>query len=365
MEESYQHENIHIPRPQDIVSEIADIGDEARQVYDRVFHGLTEYCSFPHGFLNCKLHAVEMDLDNLPEERMRELLTKPPGGIINPKRPQREAIIFFQLLLDGDPALCYNGDPLRPQIGAYLYGPPGTGKTHIMIAYAIELRQMLDGKLEGLRTYLMREFKNFYRTYLEGSESLPLEGIEKFQIHDLNSGSSAETHKTIDANGNVGMEERVHAETHDEFVQRLIENVHRNYPYKPTDIIFIGFDPLCELYKSEQRRETIEALVRSPVVFIDDMHPKRDPDRETIIQHVIERRYEERRGATFITSNLSDAELVAGDKQISDRLGSRCAECFYTIDFSDCDDWRKIMKSKQIQMIKRRIEASLGKDENK
>ena len=41
------------------------------------------------------------------------------------------------MILEGDPCVCENGDPLRPTLGAYLVGPPGAGKTHIMAAFGL------------------------------------------------------------------------------------------------------------------------------------------------------------------------------------------------------------------------------------
>ena len=105
-----------------LVDEIPGIEEKIKQVYDRIFQGLTEYCEIPQAFRHCRLETREIEIRNLSEEGYMNLINNPSGAIINPQPPHREAIKFFKLLLEGNEEICEDSDPLRPQIGAYLHG---------------------------------------------------------------------------------------------------------------------------------------------------------------------------------------------------------------------------------------------------
>ena len=98
-----------------------------------------------------------------------------------------------------------------------------------------------------------------------------------------------------------------------------------DYPYQPTDMLYLGFENLFDELQQDQDRhaKVFAALAGARIVFIDDIHPKGDPDRLQVIQQLIERRYELNRPGTFLTTNLTAEELGAGDRTIAQRLLSR------------------------------------------
>jgi len=101
----------------------------------------------------------------------------------------------------------------------------------------------------------------------------------------------------------------------------------------------------------------MHALESARVVFIDDIHPQSDPEQIQLVLHLLERRYEMGQAGTFLTTNLQTEALGGGDEMLGNRLMSRCAETLVTIDFSDCDDWGKKVKSHKIRMIEDELDS--------
>jgi hypothetical protein len=103
----------------------------------------------------------------------------------------------------------------------------------------------------------------------------------------------------------------------------------------------------------------LSAAATARILFIDDIHPKGDPERILAIQQLIERRHEFDRPGTFLTTNLTAEELGAGDKTIAQRLLSRCSEKFIKFDCEGCTDWRVRVKPRRIRLIEKAIAGRL------
>ncbi len=317
-----------------------------QRILKELFGDLAEYCMIPKGFHHCQLETCEMNLDGMDDDSLKHLIEHPQGQIINPQYQHHEAIQLFGLLLAGDHVLCKDRDPLRPLVGAYLCGPPGCGKTHIMAAYALKLREHLDIRLE-----------NFYRNLDEQIIEILAE-----KMCAMANDPYEESAKSYDLENDSGEN---HVATPEEVFEQRVQGLKQRCSYfdiKPTDVLYIGFDPLFELWTSPERSDALEALIKVPVVFIDDMHPKDDPERLALIQHVIERRYEEGQPATFITSNRDTEKLVQGNEDLAQRVTSRCGELFYKIDFTGCDDWRITVRQRKIEIVRKRVQGMLAEE---
>ena len=343
--------------PERYLKEIVNVNEEAARIYLELFEGLPQYCVIPNKFSYCKLITSNLNLDELEGHQLEMLIDQPNGIIYKPQPPHYEALKFFKKLLSGDEKVCEGSDPLRPKYGAYLFGPPGTGKTHLMTAYAIELKKLLDQKLNELWGFLKVELTAIYQKQIvEGgfSEQAGIETAKRTYTIEDNDQEAITMEKVTSGETALARE-----------LERLRKEINK-YKYKPTDIVYIGFDPLYEMCKSqsEKRQRTLEALIQTPVVFIDDVHPKGDIDRATVISHILERRYDAGNVATFLTTNLSDEKLGAmfNDKNVTERLHSRFSEMFYPLDFKGCIDWRIKVNKIRIDSLKADIAGELRKE---
>jgi DNA replication protein DnaC len=308
-----------------------------QEVLDQVYVGLHQYCQIPEGYKNSDLASKLIDLPMLTDTELKSLLNDPPTEIVNPYPSQIKAIALFEMLLDGDPMACEDSDPLKPTLGAYLYGPPGSGKTHLLAAYARRLKMFLDTRLADVHNMMASVieeacFKFYERTGSEREVTIEEMGHYSVENNELILESSPE-------------EEFWHT-------INLLKKRIAGYDYQPTDLIYIGFKELFEVCKhSAQRDDAMHALESARIVFIDDIHPQSDPEQIQLVLHLLERRYEMGQAGTFLTTNLQTEALGGGDEMLGNRLTSRCAETLVTIDFSDCDDWRKKVKSHKIRMV--------------
>ena len=316
------------------------------EVINQVYSGLHRYCQIPSGYQHCELATRLLEFDTMSDEELRNLLNHPPPEIVNPYPSQLKAIELFEMLLSGEALTCKHGDPLGPTIGAYLYGPPGSGKTHLMAAYGRSVKEMLDENLNHVRDLMGDVIEQAYNTYNErqASESeTNVGGVGYLSLKD----------------SDTLTDERSPADefwaTIEEFQTRL-----KSYEYQPTDMIYISFMELVEVLKySQNRSDAMFALENARIVFIDDVHPQGDAEQVQIVLHLLERRYELGRAGTFLTTNLSTLELGGGDEMLGNRLLSRCAETLVTIDFSDCDDWRRKVKSKRVKIVEDELERRI------
>jgi hypothetical protein len=324
--------------------------DFRQKILDELYAGLHQYCDIPDGYDHCVLGSTQLDLESLDDRQVRDLLNHPPSEIVNPFPSQARCIELFELLLSGDSLVCDHADPLTPSVGAYLYGPPGSGKTHLMAAYAKRIKSQLDEKLGDVHAMLdgfiddaYARFNARMATEQEANEPMGLLSLE-------------------------GDEIKSELTPEDEFWQTISELRRRilAYEYQPTDLIYIGFKELFEVCRhSTHRTQTMEALEKARIVFIDDIHPQGDPEQVQLVLHLLERRYEMGRSGTFLTTNLLTHELGGGDEMLGMRLLSRCAETLLTIDFSDCEDWRRKVKSRKIQMVEDELDRRLvSRDSN-
>jgi len=318
------------------------------EVLNSVYAGLHQFCRIPDGYEHCRLVSSNLDIDALSETELKALLDNPPTGIVNPYPSQIKAITLFEMMLGGDTLVCDNNDALRPIIGTYLYGPPGTGKTHLMAAYARLLKQKLDAHLEEVNE-LAAQFIN--------------KAFNQFMVRI---GAERETESEEGGQFDLVDEEFVSSVSPEEEFWQIIETLKERlsgYEYQPTDLIYIGFKELFELYSHTiTRTDTMQALESARVVFIDDVHPQGDPEQIQLVLHLLERRYELGRAGTFLTTNLQTKELGGGDEMLGNRLLSRCSETLLTIDFSDCDDWRKKVKSQKIKLVEQELERRMNGD---
>ncbi|MFT7687475.1 MAG: DNA replication protein DnaC [Candidatus Azotimanducaceae bacterium] len=313
-----------------------------QEVLNEVYVGLHQYCQIPEGYQNCDLATQLIDLPKLSDTELKSLLKDPPSEIVNPYPSQIKAITLFEMLLSGDPLACEEADPLKPTLGAYLYGPPGSGKTHLLAAYARRLKILLDSRISDVHDMMTKVIEDACAQFFKriGSErEVSLEEMGHYSLENdelvLESSPEEEFWHTID----------------------LLKSRVAGYDYQPTDLIYIGFKELFEVCKhSAQRDDAMHALESARVVFIDDIHPQGDPEQIQLVLHLLERRYEMGQTGTFLTTNLQTEALGGGDEMLGNRLMSRCAETLVTIDFSDCDDWRKKVKSHKIRMIEDALE---------
>ncbi len=312
--------------------------DIAQAIMDEVHAGLQVYCSIPEGYAHCELGDRTLDFDTLGDAELRNLLDHPPGVIINPARPHLEAMELFRMILEGDSLVCEGGDPLRPTVGAYLYGPPGVGKTHVMAAFGRAIQALLASRLDDVTKRIRSYIDIFHRQYQIDFQRDKTGGRQVWTV----TADSIKASKTPEQKFQEGM-----------------ENIRRSLAGnkdQPTDMLYLGFDDLCELYvSSATRRDALVAIENAPVVFVDDLHGKGDPERLKVIQRLIERRYELGQFGTFLTTNVDVEHIGGGDESIGKRILSRSRESFVPFDFTGCTDWREAVKNRKIKLIQAEI----------
>ncbi|MDO8648890.1 MAG: hypothetical protein Q7R81_03840 [Candidatus Peregrinibacteria bacterium] len=319
--------------------------DVANAIMQEVHSGLHVYCSIPGGYTHCTLEQRTLDIDRLDEARLRELLEHPPGEILNPKTPHSEAIEFFNMILEGHSLVTEGSDCLRPTVGAYLQGPPGVGKTHIMAAFGRWIEFTLHERLKELMLKVRSHIDIFWRQYQVDlkEDKLP---AERGTVYKL-------TKEDIE----------VHKRPHERFEEAMagIKRLITSSAYQPTDMLYLGFEDLCQLYSSsDARKDAIGAIESAPIVFVDDLHGKGDPERLLVIQRLIERRYELKRFGTFLTTNI-DVEHIGGDDvNVGKRILSRSKESFAVFDFTGCVDWREEVKQRKIRLIREEIKRRIA-----
>lgn len=319
-------------------------------VIDEVYSGLHQYCQIPDGYRHCSLETRDIDLDALDGDDMRSLLDSPPAEIINPYPAHLTAIELFNMLLDGDDLVTVDGDPLKPTLGAYLFGPPGSGKTHLMAAYARQVKRRLDAHLTEAQQLMGPFIDSAIVRYNERMASEKQSDIDDTSYLEL-----------------VGDDIKQGFSPAEEFWNSVasLKRLLIDYEHKPTDMIYIGFKELYEVCRySSFRQDAMKALEQARVVFIDDVHPQGDADQIQLVLHLLERRYELGRAGTFLTTNLRTQELGGGDAMLGNRLLSRASEMLMMIDFSACEDWRRNVKSRRIKIVEaelaRRVAAREG-----
>ena len=116
--------------------------------------GLQPFCRIPDGYRHCAIDLKSLDVGQLDDDALADLLASPPSAIVNPAPVHVQAAEFFRMLLDGDRMVCEDGNPLMPSVGAYLFGPPGVGKTHLMAAYGLRVRALLEDQLDWIKSAL-------------------------------------------------------------------------------------------------------------------------------------------------------------------------------------------------------------------
>lgn len=336
----------------------------ARELVAEARAGLKPFCDIPEGYRGCRLDHAVCGLDDLPEAETRRLIENPSGAIMNPAPVHLQAIEFFRMILEGDPLVCEKRDALRPTLGAYLVGPPGVGKTHIMAAFGLCIKQRLDTELAKMQSAIVGLIERLYEITLDQMEEWSRLPVDKDNRWVLSGPGLSATHKNDENDvmkramqADIHMTKRASPEDRFAAAAKVLEQRVRAYTYQPTDMLYLGFEDLFDQLQGDKARRTraLSALETARVLFIDDIHPKGDPERILVIQQLIERRYELDRPGTFLTTNLTAEELGAGDRTVAQRLLSRCSENFIKFDFKDCDDWRLTVKSRRIRLIEKTI----------
>ena len=318
----------------------------ARRITGTVYRGLRTFCDIPRGYHHCRLATKELDLSSLAEEEIRDITSQPPGEIINAQPPHLQTVELFKMFLEGHPLVCENRNPMRPLVGTYLVGRPGVGKTHCMAAFGLMLQAMFARDYEELENKIATMVGLLFQKYNKTKKDANIVVDDGTKV------------VTYDASGNSKVLDPMRDFIQD--MEHLTEWV-RRLTFSPTDILYLGFEQLCQLYSDRDLRTTAhEALEAARVVFIDDVHPKRDQHRLEIVQTLIERRYELGRFGTFLTTNVQQEELGGGDANIAERLLSRCRESFVMIDFKDCIDWRQTIKARRIKLVEAEIARRLN-----
>jgi len=342
----------------------------AREIITAARAGLEQFCDIPAGYRHCQLEQTTRNLDDLSEAETRELIEHPPGAIVNPTRVHLEAIEFFRKILAGDPLVCDDRDALRPTLGAYLVGPPGVGKTHIMAAFGLRIKQQLDNELADMESKAGRLIGQIYETTLYQQADWARQPVTDDNRWALAAptpvaATKAQTPEAVlklAMQADVPLKKLLPPEQRFAAAMQYLQHWVRDYPYQPTDMLYLGFEDLfAELQQDKDRRAKVfAALEGARIVFIDDIHPKGDPDRLQVIQQLIERRYELDRPGTFLTTNLTTEELGAGDRMIAQRLLSRCSENLIKFNFTGCTDWRMAVKARRIKLIEKTISDRLN-----
>ncbi|MFN8390860.1 MAG: hypothetical protein U0136_11265 [Bdellovibrionota bacterium] len=324
------------------------------QIFDRAYGKLARFYSIPEKYRRCRLAWKPLDFDLLSVEQLDELALNAPPDILDPCEAQLQAIFLFQMFIAGDQLVCSNGDPFQAKIGANFHGPAGTAKTHIMCAFGNLCMMALEQRLRHYREQIADFVKRQYALLLKATQS----------SSDPNDNGNR---YVLSAEGGEITEQQSPAAIFSRNLDELETKLAR-LEHQPTDLMFIGFDPLCELVRDEEQRKiAFAALQKAKLLFIDDVHPKNDPDRAMIVQQIIERRYEQGRRGTIVTTNLTPEDLAGKDEQIAKRLLSRCGEMMLTIDFAKARDWRAKVNSRRVKIVeeelKRRVAAARPKRE--
>lgn len=337
----------------------------ARELIAEARTGLEPFCDIPEGYRACRLDHATCRLDDLSEVETRTLIENPTGAILNPVTVHLQAMEFFRMVLEGDPLVCEKRDALRPTVGAYLVGPPGVGKTHIMAAFGLRIKQQLDTEMAKMESAIVRFIERLYDDTLDQQEEwsrLPLDEDNRWTLSVSRPSEMNKTDNEKDVmkramQAGIQMTQRQSPENRFAAAVKLLQHRVRTYAHQPTDMLYIGFEDLFDqLQRNEaHRKKTLSALEMARVLFVDDIHPKGDPERMSVIQQLIERRYELDRPGTFLTTNLTAEELGAGNRTVAQRLLSRCSENFIKFDFKDCTDWRMTVKSRRIRLIEKVI----------
>ena len=323
---------------------LIDVTDVAQMIVDEAYGPLRIFCEIPEKYSHCTLGHEPGDVEGFTLEQIDELVASPPGTIIDPHNAHLEAITLFEMMLEGHPLVCDEKDPFQPKLGAYLYGIPGTGKTHIFAAFASRMKSVLEAHISGYRSKILQFVHQEYRAFQFAQAKMSNPDVQK-KIYVISGDDDGELSERL------APEERFRVK-YEQFRTAL-----RQLKYQPSDLLYLGFDPFYELYVSSgQSEEVLQALINAKVVFIDDVHPKGELRRAQLAQHIIERRYD-RGGGTFITTNLEAKQIGGDDDKISQRLFSRCQEMFYTIDFSECRDWRTEVAKKRMNLVQAEVRS--------
>lgn len=303
------------------------------------FAGLEQHCEIPARYSGCELDYKFVNIAAMSEGDLNALGRSQSPVVLDPHESQLKAILFFQMLLEGHNLVCEQLQPLRPRIGAYLVGPPGTAKTHLMAAAAKRLKQLLAEKLKSLDQIAAREIG---------------EAFDKFNTQALEWGNLDDRTTRLSEKGVI-------PHPADTFMAALdaIREKFRTAPHKPTDILYLGFEELCAMYETD-KAEVITAIEQARMVFIDDVHPGKRPERLQIVHTLIERRYELGRPATFFTSNDEPGSLGGEDDNIKKRLDSRLSTMLIKLDFAGAEDWRKKVHSRRVTLVSTALEKRLS-----
>ena len=341
----------------------------AREIITAARAGLEQFCDIPAGYRHCQLEHTTRNLDDLSEAETRALIENPLGAIVNPTGAHLEAIEFFRKILAGDPLVCENADPLRPTLGAYLVGPPGVGKTHIMAAFGLRIKQQLDRELASMESKTVKLIDQIYATTLHQQADWarhPVTDNNRWVLAGPQPSATAKAKSADDVlqlamQADVRLKKLLPPEERFAAAMKYLQQWVHDYAYQPTDMLYLGFENLFDELQQDKDRhaKVFAALAGARIVFIDDIHPKGDPERLQVIQQLIERRYELNRPGTFLTTNLTAEELGAGDRTIAQRLLSRCSENFIKFNFNQCTDWRMAVKARRIQLVEKSIREQL------
>lgn len=358
--------------------------DVADAIVDEAYGPLKQYCALPEGFSNRVLGYERRGVSAMSVDQIDELNDSPPPMIIDPHPPQIEAIELLQSFLKGNGMVCRGGDPYQPMFGANFVGPPGCGKTHIMSAFARQMKEFLDEKLKGYHRMVADFVNKEYIAYQKAMVRLP-NPDEQGTVWNLDTVDTADQiaaldalKRTASAPGTAPAEQKSLVAAARAVSGRVIEQKDPTtafldkiahfkqalgkMQYQPPDFLYLDFEALWELCRGDnvKREQALDAIIRAKVLFLDDLHPKGDIERVQIVLHVIEGRYAAGRMGTFITTNLTTDELAGGNEaHIAERLKSRCSEMFYEVEFKDCVDWRTEVKRRRIELVRQQLRSRI------
>lgn len=327
------------------------------------------YFKLPVGYARCKLEIDGRVISQLSEEDLLELAINPSAAIVDPSESQLEALASLQLFLEGNSRYCLKGSPLRPSIGAFFYGPPGTGKSHLMYAFAHEMKRRLDDKLSEWRKMLHQRIKVDIDRCLKLDKKnrtravVQLDGVEDESVATAvnKAGIVDATGKTLwqraqQSSGKLDLDVEL-ARDPMEVLEAALSDASRQLrelPDQPSDIMCINFDDFYSAFcRDEESSELYKALCRAQYVFVDDYHDRSDRGRFEAFWTLMNARAEVGRRGTFVTSNIDPEDIGKGsDKSLTGRLLSRMKSVFYSIHFADTIDFRAEILQRAVKKAK-------------
>lgn len=222
-----------------------------------------------------------------------------------------------------------------PKRGAFFWGNYGTGKTHLMSAYALSAKELIEiGYLKNIADFSKRFIEN---------NAWDIETAFSYPYGDLTERRAKQQQSNQTLN--------------DKIQQGFQEDV-KSSIYTPDSLAFTTFD---ELFNRRNENGFLASLLTRRILIIDDVHHEGDKARMDLIRRIVEERYNtHRKGGTFFTSNLNPNSLLTADNyppEIIGRVNSRLTEICFNIQFTS-KDYRTIIAGRENEELEKLVNAT-------